>query len=405
MPAEKVDRGSGQATILVIDDEPRNLLLLGQVLSPHFRVLVADSAARGLELAEQTPRPDLILLDIMMPVMDGYAVLSVLRNNALTQDLPVIFVTALSSVDDEAEGLRLGAQDYISKPINPPIVLARVRTQIEAKFARDILTGKNAWLEREVARRLKESRMIGDCSIEALASLAEAHDPDTGLHIRRTQAYVSILTERLSNHPRFRTSLTETKRQLIIRASPLHDIGKVAVPAAILTKPSPLTPAEFEVVQTHTVIGSAAIDRAIAATVRLARLAAPGEETDDSSLDFLRVASEIALSHHEKWDGSGYPRRLAGDAIPVSGRLMALADVFDALTSARVYKPALSRAEIEPILNKGIGTHFDPDVVAVYFDDPDVFHAIAERFADPASQTAALGHDPSLPGLNMFAPR
>lgn len=405
MVAEAVDPNAHKAIILIVDDEPRNLLLLGQVLSPHFRVLVADSAARGLDLASQAPRPDLILLDIMMPVTDGYGVLAALRGNPATREIPVIFVTALSSVEDEAEGLRLGAQDYITKPINPPIVLARVRSQLEAKFARDVLAGKNAWLEREVARRLKESRMIGDCSIEALASLAEANDPDTGLHIRRTQAYVALLAGRLADHPRFHASLTETQRQLIIRASPLHDIGKVAVPGTILTKPSPLTPAEYAVVQRHTVIGSAAIDRAIEAALNLARLDAPQEETDDSSLYFLRVASEIALTHHEKWDGSGYPHGLCGEAIPVSGRLMALADVFDALTSTRVYKPALTRAEIDPILKNGIGTHFDPDVVAVYFDDPDAFYAIAARFAEAGQHDATSHCDPPPPDINIVVPR
>lgn len=384
-----------QSTVLIVDDEPRNLFLLGQVLSPHYRVRVANSARRALELAHLEPVPDLILLDIMMPVMDGLATLAALRGDPVTRDIPVIFVTARSSVEDEAEGLRLGAQDYITKPINPPIVLARVRTQIEAKAARDMLSGKNAWLEREVAQRMRENRLLGDCSIEALASLAEAHDADTGLHIRRTQAYVALLAERLADHPRFREALGCAQRQLITRSAPLHDIGKVAIPTTILTKPGRLTPQEYAVMQTHTTVGAQAIDRAIRATLLLAQV--KGEEEATHSLDFLRVASEIALTHHEKWDGSGYPQGLAGEAIPVSGRLMALADVFDALTSARVYKPALSREEIDPILRDGSGRHFDPDVAAVYFEDSDAFYDIARRLADPVSHEGLAGSGPARP--------
>jgi putative two-component system response regulator len=388
---------------LIVDDEPANLLLLGQVLSTEHRVIVASSGPRAIELATQPAPPDLILLDIMMPVMDGYDVLKTLRANPATAAIPVIFVTARTSVQDETEGLQLGAQDYITKPINPSIVLARVRTQIEAKFARDILTGQNAWLEREVARRLRETRIVGDCTIETLASLAEVHDEDTGLHIRRTQAYVSLLVDRLAGHPRFRDALVAPRGQLIVRAAPLHDIGKVAIPTEILAKPARLTPDEFAVIQTHTTVGAHALNRAVESTLALANVNLPDaiahREVDEAAVAFLRVASEIALTHHEKWDGTGYPSGLAGDAIPVPGRLMALADVFDALTSPRVYKPALSRDQIDPILREGSGTHFDPDICAVYFHDPAAFHAIATRLADPAGHEAALGHDPSLPGL------
>ncbi len=393
-----------QATVLIVDDEPANLLLLGQTLSPHYRVIVANSGARALELAAQEPAPDLILLDIMMPTMDGYAVLAALRSAPATAATPVIFVTARSSVEDETEGLRLGAQDYITKPINPAIVLARVRPQIEAKIARDILTGQNAWLEGEVARRMRENRIVGDCTIETLACLAEVHDADTGLHVRRTQEYVGVLVERLSNHPRFSAALRDGRGQVIRRAAPLHDIGKVAIPTSILSKPSRLTAEEFEVIKTHTTIGAHSIDKSISRTLELARTESADRSvsgaSDEAALAFLRVASEIALTHHEKWDGSGYPQGLRGDDIPISGRLMALADVFDALTSPRVYKPALSREEIDPLLQRGSGTHFDPDVLAVYLADPETFHTIAARLADPHADVEALGHDPSLPWLD-----
>lgn len=397
-----------QATVLVVDDEPANLLLLGQTLSPHYRVVVANSGGRALALAAQEPSPDLILLDIMMPTMDGYAVLAALRAQPATAATPVIFVTARSSVEDETEGLRLGAQDYITKPINPAIVLARVRTQIEAKLARDMLAGQNAWLEGEVARRVRESRIIGDCTIETLACLAEVHDADTGMHVRRTQQYVGVLVDRLAHHPRFSAALGDGRGQVIVRASPLHDIGKVAIPTDILTKPSRLTTEEFEIIKTHTTVGASAIEKAIGSTLDLARADTldgnDNRASDEAALAFLKVASEIALTHHEKWDGSGYPKGLGGEDIPVSGRLMALADVFDALTSPRVYKPSLSRDEIGPILRKGSGTHFDPDVLAVYLADPEIFHDIAARLADPHGQAVALGHDPSLPWLHHTGP-
>lgn len=376
--------GPDRATVMVVDHDSDSRQMLKEILAPHYHVEAAASGRLALDLIAAGPAPDLVLLAMHMPEIDGLEVLVALRGHAASAGLPVIMIAAEFSVEDETEGLRLGAQDCITRPINPMIVMARVRAQIEAKIARDILTGQNAWLEQEVAHRTQDSRIIADCTIETLASLAEAHDADTALHVRRTQAYVGILVERLADHPRFHDALADGRGALIVRAAPLHDIGKVAIPISILTKPSHLTAEEFALVKTHTEVGARAIDRAIENTLAIARADMPDEAVDESALAFLRVASEIALSHHERWDGAGYPRGLAGEAIPVSGRLMALADVFDALTSPRAYKPALTREQIEPILRRRVGTQFDPDVAAVYFADPDAFHAVAERLADPA---------------------
>lgn len=293
------------ATLLIVDDEPANLAVLAWVLRPHYRVRAASSGERALQAALTPPLPDLILLDVMMPDMDGHAVLTRLRENPATRDIPVIFVTALDDEASEERGLKLGAVDYIAKPVKPAIVLARVATQLELKQARDRLTAQNTWLESEVARRMAENQLIQDVSIHALGYLAETRDPETGNHIHRTQQYVHALAWELSDHPRFAAQLDDHAIQLLVKSAPLHDIG--------------------------------------------------------------------------------YPDGLAGEAIPLSARLMALADVFDALVTRRVYKPALPVAEARDIIAGERGRHFDPDVVAAFLANFAVFAAVAEACADPGA--------------------
>ncbi len=355
---------------MIVDDEPANLSVLAGVLQPHYRVRAANSGARALESAVADPVPDLILLDVMMPAMDGYTVLARLRENPATRDIPVIFVTALSDTADEELGLALGAVDYIAKPVKPLIVLARVRTQLELKQSRDRLKNQNAWLEIEVARRMAENQAIQEVSIHALGYLAETRDPETGNHIHRTQQYVHELAMALRDHPRFRGALSGHAILLLTRSAPLHDIGKVGIPDHVLLKPGKLTPEEWRIMQTHTTLGADAIEKA--------------ERSINSQVDFLVVAKEIARWHHEKWDASGYPDGLAGEAIPVSARLMAVADVFDALISKRVYKPALHYDQAREIVVQGRGSHFDPDVVDAFLATYDRFVAIAESYADAA---------------------
>ncbi|MDD4880520.1 MAG: two-component system response regulator [Gallionellaceae bacterium] len=358
------------ATLLIVDDEPANLALLARVLQPHYRVRAANSGERALETAASTPRPDLILLDVMMPEMDGYAVLVHLREDPQTSDIPVIFVTALDDEVNEEHGFSLGAVDYIAKPIKPAIVLARVATQLELKLARDRLVEQNTWLEAEVARRMEEILTIQDVGLHALAELAETRDSETGNHIRRTQEYVASLAHQLGELPRYRASLDQHTIQLIAKSAPLHDIGKVGIPDAILLKPGKLTPEEWAIMKTHARLGADAIDRAVRDTGK--------------PVAFLTLAREIALWHHERWDGGGYPDGLAGEAIPISARLMALADVFDALVSRRVYKPALSFEQARAIIVEGRGSQFDPDVVDAFLARQDEFVAIANRYADAA---------------------
>lgn len=369
------------STILVVDDTPQNIVVLGELLQSRYRVRVANSGERALAAAVSAPRPDLILLDVMMPGLDGHAVLERLRVLPETRDIPVIFVTAMDGAEDEERGLALGAVDYITKPIVPAIVLARVRTQLELKAARDRLACQNDWLEREVARRMSENRLIRDLSIRALACLAEARDNETGHHILRTQAYVEILARALAENDRFRPALEGPRLSMVVKAAPLHDIGKVGIPDAILLKPGRLTAEEFAVMKTHPLIGAEAIDRAMAQA-----LAEAGDAQAGEAFAFLRVAREISAGHHEKWDGSGYPLGLAGDAIPVAARLMALADVFDALICRRVYKEPLSPGDTTAIIVEGRGRHFDPEVVDAFMTHRDAFMEIAGRYADPERQ-------------------
>ena len=359
---------SAQPIVLVVDDAPENLTVLGELLRPYYRVRVANSGARALQVAKAEPRPDLVLLDIMMPDMDGYAVLAQLREDEATRNVPVIFVTAMDAVADEERGLALGAVDYITKPIQPAITLARVRTHLELKRSRDWLSNQNAFLEEEVARRLADNLLIQDASIRTLARLAEVRDSDTGNHLLRTQGYIRAIAERLSSHPRFESVLTPRSIDNIVKSAPLHDIGKVGIPDHILLKPGKLTAEEWEIMKTHAKLGSDAIEKA--------------ERDAERPIEFLAVAKEIAHWHHEKWDGSGYPDGLVGDAIPVSARLMALADVFDALVSERVYKEAFPIDKATQFIVDGRGRHFDPDMVDAYLAERDTFIGIATRYAD-----------------------
>lgn len=356
------------ATILIVDDEPVNLELLTRLLRPTYRVRAANSGANALRAAAAEPRPDLVLLDVMMPELDGYAVLKQLQTNPATHGIPVVFLTALANADDEERGLGLGAADYITKPIKPAVVLARVRTQLDAERTRRTLREHANLLEAEIKSRMLENDLTQLVSIRALAHLAETRDTDTGNHILRTQNYVQQLALLLRDHPRFRETLTDRYVDLLVRSAPLHDLGKVAIPDAILQKPGPLNAEEWEIMKTHARRGFDAIELA--------------ERDAEKPVQFLALAKEIARWHHEKWDGSGYPDGLSGDDIPVSARMMAVADVFDGLSMARVYKPALSMAEVNRLMTEGVGTHFDPDMATALLLNFDAFVAIANRHSD-----------------------
>jgi putative two-component system response regulator len=357
-----------KATILVVDDTPDNLALMSALLKNTYKVKVANHGDKGLRIAASATPPDLILLDVMMPDVDGYEVCRRLKADTRTCNIPVIFLTARSEPEDEHKGLALGAADYITKPISPPILLARVATQLTLKASSDFLRDRNDFLTAEVERRTRELEAVQDVTILALASLAETRDAETGKHILRTQRYVKVLAERLRTHPRFSDFLTERNIKTLFKSAPLHDIGKVGIPDRILLKPGRYEPHELEIMKNHTLLGRDAIQLA--------------EDWLGAQVEFLTIAKEIALCHQEKWDGSGYPESLVGDSIPVSARLMAIADVYDALISRRVYKERLSHEKAAQIIVDGRGSHFDPDMVDAFIEIQEEFREIAQLYPD-----------------------
>jgi putative two-component system response regulator len=356
-------------TILVVDDTPDNLSLMSGILKDSYKVKVANSGEKALQIAGTLPAPDLILLDIMMPGIDGYQTCIRLQTHANTKHVPIIFLTAKAEVEDETYGLELGAVDYITKPISPPILLARVKTHLELKRMQDFLRDQNQFLEAEVQKRTAEVMAIQDVTIHAMASLAETRDNETGNHIRRTQHYIKVLAEKLRHHPRFAYFLDDEKTlDMLFKSAPLHDIGKVGIPDRILLKPGRFEPEEFEIMKTHTTIGRDAIEHA--------------EKQLGIEMPFLTLAKEIAYGHQEKWDGSGYPLGLAGDDIPISARLMAVADVYDALISRRVYKEGMPHEKAVEIILQGKAQHFDPDMVDAFMELQEEFKRIAATYAD-----------------------
>lgn len=354
-------------TVLVIDDTPTNIDVVKGVLSDTYFVQAAINGKTGLNIIRKK-KPDLILLDIMMPEMDGYEVCRTIQDDPEINDIPIIFLTAKSAVEDEAKGLALGAVDYITKPLSPAILKERVKNHLELKIARDLLREQNEILEQKVIERTRQISELQDGTITAMGALAETRDPETGNHIKRTQLYVKVLAQKLKSNPKFSSFLTPENITLLFKTAPLHDIGKVGIPDNILLKPGKLDEEEFEIMKKHTVYGKDTIDQV--------------ELITGQNNVFLNFAKEISLSHHEKWDGSGYPRGLKGEEIPLSARLMAIADVYDALISKRVYKPPFSHKEAVDIIIKGRGTHFDPEIVDNFLEIDEEFYEIAKQFID-----------------------
>jgi putative two-component system response regulator len=342
--------------------------LLCALLGDHYKNKVATNGQRALQIAFAEPHPDLILLDIMMPGMDGYEVCRQLQANPATAAIPIIFLTAKSQDEDETMGFELGAVDYITKPITPAILMARVQTHIALKQARFSLQEQNDSLEEQVRLRTRELENLQDALIISMASLAETRDNETGFHVRRTQHYIRELALKLSDHPKYAAYLTPKNIELIYKTAPLHDIGKVGVPDRILLKPGRLTPEEFEIMKLHTVYGRDTLEAA--------------EKSLGTPENFLGMARDIAYYHHEKWDGSGYPEKLVGEAIPICARLMAIADVYDALISRRPYKEPMTNEQTYEIIINGRGTHFDPDTVDAFVAIRNLVTDISHKFAD-----------------------
>lgn len=358
--------------VLVVDDTEENIDILVNTLAPEYDIKVATDGRVAMQVASET-QADLILLDIMMPEMDGYEVCERLKSMPSYAEVPVIFLTAMAETNNKTRGFELGAVDYITKPFDALEVQARVRTHIELARARHALAHQNEELEKRVRERTRELWQTQDATIQALASLAETRDNETGQHIHRTQEYVRVLAEGLRQTERYADQLDSQTVEMLYKSAALHDIGKVGVPDSVLLKAGKLTEEEFEIMKGHPTLGRDALLRA---------------ELSLGSNSFLACAREIAYTHHEKWDGTGYPRGLVADEIPLSGQLMAIADVYDALTTKRVYKPAFPHSKAVQIVLDGAGTHFSPDLVATFGSLSETFHQIALRLADRNAEVA-----------------
>lgn len=358
-----------RATILVVDSSSDNRMLIKEMLHARHELRLAASGAEALRMMQTAPRPDLVLLDATLPDMDGHTVFQELRADFLNAETPVIFLTLAGDTADERRALREGAADVITKPFMPETLQARVATQLQLRHARTLLKDQHSHLEYLIAERTREAMQLQDATILAMATLAETRDPATSQHLRRTQLFFTALARELRFNARFTAELSDANINVMAKAALLHDIGKVGVPDAILLKPGHLTPEEFEIMKRHTVAGREAILGV--------------ERTLGGSTPFLRYASEITWSHHERWDGSGYPQGLKGEAIPLAARLMAVADVYDALISRRVYKPAFTHETAVELIRQGRGEHFDPDLVDAMLVIQQKFRDIAIEFRDP----------------------
>jgi len=347
--------------ILIVDDERFYINVLVELLKDKYKLYIAKSGEQALKRISNNP-PDLILLDIMMPEMDGYQTCQKIKQTPEWHDIPIIFLTGKTDQESEAKAFEYGAVDFINKPIVSATVLARIKTHLSLLNSRLALEQQNKLLEDKICERTHEIELTQDAAIYSLSMLAEARDKETGEHIQRTQKFVKALAKQLQSHPKFSTFLNDKTIELLFKSAPLHDIGKIAVPDYILQKPSPLTAEETIEMQKHTIYGGDAIKNA---------------EKLSGSTSFLKFAREIAYSHQEKWDGSGYPEALKGDQIPVSARLMAIADVYDALVNKRVYKPAFSHQDAVDYITQQKGQHFDPDMVDAFIQIEANFKKIA----------------------------
>ena len=335
-----------QQTVLIVDDIPGNIDVLNGILKSEYKVIVATSGEVALKLATSKNSPDLILLDIMMPKIDGYEICRILKENSKTQKIPVIFVTAKDESTDEARGFEVGAVDYITKPISPPIVRARVRTHLA-------LYDQNRALEETVRQRTTELQETQLEIIQRLGIASEYKDEETGDHIIRVSHYSRIIGESLG--------MESSESELILHAAPMHDVGKIGIPDRILRKPGKLDKDEWNIMKTHTTIGAHIIGI--------------------HNSEIIKTAKVVAATHHERWDGSGYPAGLGGKEIPLISRIVSMADVFDALTSKRPYKSEWPLEKALSEIKQNSGTQFDPEVVDAFLKSIPEILAIKKQYS------------------------
>lgn len=366
---------SHAAAILVVDDHELNLDLLTRRLEREgHRVIQARDGREALACLRSQPI-DLVLLDIMMPVLDGYQALAEIKSDGMLREIPVIMITAVNEVESAATCIEHGAEDYICKPFNPVLLRARVAACLERKRLRDSerlrqqqIEHQNLLLGGRIDQQLRELSSAQLAAIFAMSKLAESRDPETGEHLDRMREYCVILARQLAGLPKYRDIIDQTFQENLYAASPLHDIGKVGIPDEILRKPGRLTPDEWVIMRTHSLIGGE--------TLREVDRQYPGNA-------FIRTGIEIAECHHERWDGTGYPHGLRGERIPLVARILALADVYDALTSRRCYKEAFPHEQSRDIIVGENARHFDPDVVQAFLAREQDFVQVRRFFRDP----------------------
>ncbi len=361
-------------TVLIVDDTEENVDLLVEALGDEYELSVAMDGYAALEIIKVNP-PDIILLDVMMPGISGYEVCEKLKENDDTSGIPIIFLTAMTDIESKTKAFHAGAVDYITKPFDAMEVKARVNTHLSLRLAKIEISKQNKTLEEKVLERTEELSLTQEVTIEAMACLAEYRDPETGGHIKRTKNYVRVLAQKLRSIPKYADYLTDDVIDLMYKSAPLHDIGKVGIRDEVLLKPGRLTDKEFEEMKSHTVIGHNAL---YTASKKL------GEHS------FLKYSMDFAKYHQEKWDGSGYPDGLSGDKIPLVARIMAIADVYDALISKRVYKPPFTHEKAIGIIKENRGTHFDPEITDIFLENNELFREIAIEYADFAEEKLTL---------------
>jgi len=357
-------------TIFMVDDNLTNLTVGKNALLGAYRVFTIPSGKKLFEMLDKTA-PDMILLDIEMPDMNGYEIIKRLKANEATAPIPVIFLTARSDSGSELEGLSLGAIDYISKPFSPPLLLKRIEVHMLLEEQRRELENYSHNLQGMVEEKTKTVLDLQNAILRTVAELVECRDDTTGGHIERTQSYLQILVDALWTDELYRDEVSSWNIDFLLQSSQLHDVGKIAIKDSILQKPAKLTPEEFEEMKSHTTFGIKVIEKI-------------QENTTEAT--FLEYAKIFASTHHEKWDGSGYPRGLAGEAIPLQGRLMAIADVYDALISERPYKKAFTHEEAVEIISEGSGSHFDPHLVKIFLEREHEFKLISMKMGGKAGQ-------------------
>ena len=368
-----MDYGS-TGTVLVVDDNEMNRDMLVRRLKPlGYEVSVARDGGEAMDMLLQSPY-DLVLLDIMMPIKDGFEVLQEMKAHNDLSIIPVIMITALDDTSSAARCIQLGAEDYLTKPFDPILLKARVSSCLERKHLYDQerhyrgqIEQYNNELEDRVQQQVQQISSAQLGAIFAMSKLAESRDPETGEHLERMREYCKIISVQLGKLPKYQPVIDENFIEDIYAASPLHDIGKVGIVDSVLLKPGQLTAEEWVVMKTHPIIG--------AATLREVDRQHPGNS-------LIRMGIDIAESHHERWDGSGYPYGLKNTEIPLVARILALGDVYDALTSKRCYKEAFSHDKSREIVEENRGTQFDPEVVDAFMHTEDEFKRVREFYQD-----------------------